>query len=376
MNKNYRFAKNTTNSFFGHFLYEPLIPEGHFVRQARKLINWDRFTFICMKWYQGKGKVGRPPYEPAMMLRMLFTSYLYNISERQVEEMVKFNMLWKYFVGLGMNEEAPDHSSLTKFKNRLIAGGNQRAYDNLLKEILRQASQLGIKFGQVQVVDSVHVTANVNPDKDQQRQKQGKPPRDPDARWGVKKAKKVKDEKGQERKIPLYFYGYKSHVSLNAKNRLVTSLKTTPGNKYDGHELPALVQKDEKLKLNKLLPKKRIYTADKAYDDGDNHQLLKEGKLGDAICLNDYRTKKKNPNKEPWLKLKQSTTYQRAIKQRYKIEQTFAIKKNGHGLRRCRYLGAKRFNLQAQLTAITYNLTVVVASLTGHTLKGYAWCHT
>ena len=69
MNKNYRFAKTTTNSFFGHFLYETLISKDHFVCKAKKLIDWNHFTAICMQWYQGKGETGRPPYEPSMMLK-------------------------------------------------------------------------------------------------------------------------------------------------------------------------------------------------------------------------------------------------------------------------------------------------------------------
>lgn len=365
-----RFAKVTTSSFFGHFLYDQIIPPNHFVRQAKKMIDWEKFTNTCLHWYRGSGQTGRPPHNPAVMLRMLFAFYLYNISERQTEEAVNYNLALKYFVGLGVDQAAPDHSSLTVFKERLIFGGGQKAYDALLKEILTQAAKQGIQFGQVQVVDSVHTLANVNFDKDQRRQKGGRLPRDPDARWGAKGHKKIKDEKGQIKKVTDYFNGYKSHVSLNAQSRLITAVKTTAGNRHDGQEFRTVLQKDEKLKS--VLPQKRTYAADRAYDDGDNHFLLKTKQLNDAICLNDYRTKKKNPNKEPWLKLKNSPTYQTALKERYKIEQVFGLKKQSHGLRRCRYLGAVKFNLQAHLTAIVYNLTVVAACLTGYTLRGYA----
>jgi hypothetical protein len=46
------------------------------------------------------------------------------------------------------------------------------------------ALRSGIRFGAIQIVDSVHSIANVNTDKDQNRQGKGKGPRDPDARWG------------------------------------------------------------------------------------------------------------------------------------------------------------------------------------------------
>lgn len=374
MELKHKCKKHTTNSFFGEFLYEQVLPKNHFLVKAKQIIDWDRFSGICFQWYRWSGKDGRAPYNPAMMLRILFLCYLYNLSERQIEERVNLDISFKYFVGLGIDERPPDHSSLTYFKNRLLKGGGGRAYENLLKEILEQATLRGIKFGQIQIIDSVHTIANVNPNKDESKRKDKKPPRDPDASWGVKRDKKVKDENGRERKVPEYFYGYKSHVSLNAKTHLVTSLETTPGNRYDGHHLESLVGKDSN--LGKLLPQKKSYTADKGYDSIDNHQFLGDNQLGDAICLNNYRTKKKNGNKEIWLKLQQSKTYQKGLKERYKIEQAFGIKKNNHGLRRCRYLGAEKFNLQAHLTAIAYNLAVVVASLTGHTLKGYARCNT
>jgi aromatic ring-cleaving dioxygenase len=74
-------------------------------------------------------------------------------------------------------------------------------------------------------------------------------------------------------------------VSLNAASGLITSLGVTPGNAYDGHLLPKLVEND----LAQLLPVD-IVTGDRAYDDSDNHVWLWEQGLHSAIRLNDYRT--------------------------------------------------------------------------------------
>ena len=54
------------------------------------------------------------------------------------------------------------------------------------------AVESGIHFGSIQIVDSVHSIANVNTAKDQARQKRGKEPHDPDAKWGAKHKRKVK----------------------------------------------------------------------------------------------------------------------------------------------------------------------------------------
>ncbi|NIT60216.1 MAG: hypothetical protein GWN00_29620, partial [Aliifodinibius sp.] len=66
---------------------------------------------------------GRPPFEPALLLKMEMIAYLYNLSERQVEAYVNDNLSAKYFVGLAVDQKAPDHSTLTKFRKRLIEQG-------------------------------------------------------------------------------------------------------------------------------------------------------------------------------------------------------------------------------------------------------------
>lgn len=368
MNK-VRFKKHTTGSFFGSFLYEQIIPKNHFLVKAKEIIDWERFTARCIRWYKGSGEIGRPPYEPSVMLRMLFVSYLYNLSERQVEERANLDLAFKYFVGLGVDEVPPDHSSLTYFKERLLKGGGKSAFDELLREILVQAKEKEIKFGSIQIVDSVHTIADVNTDKDKKRKdKSQKPPRDPDASWGVKHQRRIKDpETGQTIKQTQYFHGYKAHTSLNVHPGLITAVKSTTGKENDGKQLPILIKKDRFTPL----PRKRTYTGDKAYDDGDNHEILKTEKLGDALRLKITRTHKKNPHKAPWLKLLESEEYHQGLKERYKIEQKYGEAKLGHGLRRCRYLGLGKFHLQATLTAVVLNLKVVVAQITGSTLKGY-----
>jgi len=50
---------------------------------------------------------------------MLLTAFLYNLSERQVEEVAIFNLPVKCFLGLAADELAPDHSTLTAFKSRI-----------------------------------------------------------------------------------------------------------------------------------------------------------------------------------------------------------------------------------------------------------------
>ena len=355
-----RFVETGSSSFFGEYLYDQVVPAEHFLRQLKQIIKWERFTQKLIRLYKGGGVVGRPPFDPALVLKMELIAYLYNLTERQVEVYLNENLPAKYFVGLAADQSAPDHSTLTVFRERLIQRGKLKVFGEMLEEIVKIALQSGIQFGSIQIVDSVHSIANVNTDKDQKRQNKGKGPRDPDARWGVKHKRKVQTEDGKKEEQVQYFYGYKAHVSLNAENGLMTSLECTSGEAYDGHHFTSLVEHD----LEQELPLE-IYTADKAYDDGENHYNLEVRGLHSAIRLKKTRTGKKDNNKQVWFDLQKTAQYQQGLKERYKIERKFGEAKQGHGLGRCRYLGRMGFAVQAFFTAIMLNLKRMVKLLTG-----------
>lgn len=350
-------CKDTTmDSFFGHFLYEQKVPKDHFLRKLDEVIDWSRFSRRLLKYYRGKAETGQAPYNPALMLKMLLLSYLYNISERQVEVLANDSFSVACFLGLGADEKAPDHSTLSLFKERLLEGGGNRAFEGLFNEIIKIAQVKGVKFGPVQVVDSVHVIADVNVGKDRAREQKGKGSRDPDACWGAK-GKKMGGAGGKETE---YFYGYKDQVSLNAESGLVTSILPGRANEYDGHHLRKLVDKDMAKGI-----KPDIVAADRGYDDGENHYYLELLGIHSAIRLNDYRTQKKDKNREEWIEIKASPGYQQGFRERYKVERKFGEAKRWHGLGRCRYVGFLRHAVQLYLTFMVLNLKRLVKLITG-----------
>lgn len=378
-----RFKKDTQNSFFGDFLYAQILPKNHFLVKAKDAIPWERFTTKLLRYYKGGGEYGRSAYEPAKILRMLLLSYLYNISERDTEEFVTLNLAGKYFVGLGADEPAPDHTSLTTFKERIIHAVGIKGYEAVFNELLRVAMDQGISFGQIHTVDSVHTIANVNLPKDTfRKEKEGKGPRDPDARWGVKKMKRIKQADGTLREVKDSFYGYKTHVSRDTKSGLVTALTITSGETADGGEFQPLVNKDRRLGMvaeGKPVVNDGIitveggtaYTADKAYDDGDNHEFLKARNLQSAIILKDTRTtSKQKKNNALWQAFKDREIYKKATALRYMAEQPFGIAKRCHGFTRCRYLGKTRMAIQSYLTFMAINLKQIMKATTGVGFRG------
>ncbi len=89
------------------------------MRKLREIVDWEYFTKRLIKLYKGQGVVGRPPFDPAMLLKVELIAYLYKLSERQVEVFVNENLPAKYFVGLSVDGKAPDHSTLTAFREQM-----------------------------------------------------------------------------------------------------------------------------------------------------------------------------------------------------------------------------------------------------------------
>jgi transposase len=218
-----RFKELGSGSFFGDFLYERAVAEDHFLRKLEELVEWDVFTPKLVRLYRGRAKRGRPPYNPAVILKILVLSYLYDLSERQVEAYVNDSLSAKWFLGLAVDELAPDHSTLTKFKQRIERQGKEALLEELLQEVLMMAVGRGVELGSIQVVDSTHTLADENVPKDDRRQRDGRPPRDREAGW-VAKGRRRGKRGGKGNSKARYFYGYKMHTSMNAATEMVTSL--------------------------------------------------------------------------------------------------------------------------------------------------------
>jgi IS5 family transposase len=347
-------------SFFGHFVYERVVPRDHFLVKLNQVIDWDAFVDVLLPAYRGLAETGRPPYSPVLMLKMLVIAHLYNFSERQVEEAANYHLAIKEFVGLGVDECAPDHSTLSDFNRRLKEMGGWGAFEAVGDMVLQQAKGAGIKLGRIQVVDSVHTVADVDNAADRERQAQGKPPRDRQAQLVKKGVRRQTEPDGQVRQKVVQYLGYKSHVSLDAESGLITSILPTSGKAPDNEQFAKLLAHDGQVGVTA-----DVYTGDRAYDDTDLHYRLWQAGKHSAFRLNDYRTAPSNAQRDFWQRVKDTPEYEAARGERYKIERKFGEAKRWHGFGRCRYLGLLSYGIQAHLTALVLNLKRIVALLAG-----------
>jgi IS5 family transposase len=316
--------KSTQLSFYGNHIYDRVIPEGHFLKLMNRAVDLSFVNELCRQAHTTE--FGRPAYAPEMMFKILYLQFLYDISDRRVEEEVNFNLVMKWFVGLAIDERPPDSSSLTRFRERL---GEER-FASIFNRIVELARDKRLISDRLSIVDSTHVKAKVdtfkmnsNPD--------GSP--DKDARYGYKSKDKP-------------FFGYKAHTSLDSDSELITRVKTTPGNTFDGKEFPGLIE-----------GKAKMTTADKGYDSKKNHSLLKKKGITSAIIP------KKNRKSRRLKKQQMKAEIQAAQRERVKVERKFAELKRFHGLEKARYWGLGKMAIQVLMTAITCNVKRMVKLL-------------
>ena len=104
--------------FLSHAIYEARIPKNHFLRRLLKLVDWRALAAELNDCYRHRG---RPSVPPEMMLKIMILQYLYNLSDRQMEEQLRYNLSFMFFVGIAPDEEGPDHSTISRFRARVGA---------------------------------------------------------------------------------------------------------------------------------------------------------------------------------------------------------------------------------------------------------------
>lgn len=353
-----------------------------FLTRLNKEIDFDLWYEKLIEAYKGKGSLGAPSYNPVIIFKMLFLAYLFNQKEREIERAINDSISMKGFLGLALDRAAPNHSSITKFKNRLL-GYREREEKDILKEIFDEiimlAQEKGINLGHTQVIDSTHTVADVNHRKEDKRTKSKeednseKPPRDPDAKWGVKRRKTIKTSDGKKVQVNESYLGFKSHFAVDAINNLITSYKTTAMNYPDNYGFLPLLLDDIAKGVAK--PGETIYSADRAYDDGELHVWLNKYRLKDAISLKNVKEHERLDGKKIKVRWKQYTSqeaFEEGGKKRYVVERVNADCKKYHGLGRANYLGLPKMEIQTVLTAMAHNLKTLVKLFTGVGLKTYS----
>ena len=345
-----RGADEQPGSMFSYVSLEERVPPDHPLRAIRRITDRalerlsPRFGTLYINF-------GRPSIAPEKLLRALLLQALYTIrSERQLMEQLDYNLLFRWFVGLGMDDAVWAPTTFTKNRDRLLDGDIAAAFfDAVLihadsKRLLSDAhftvdgtlleswaSQKSFRSRDEEPPAGGSGNPTVNFHGQRRTNATHQSTTDPDARL-YKKARR------REARL-----GYLGHVLLEHRSGLIVRTHVTPADGY-GERDAALVM------VERVPGRHRITVAgDKAYDTRDLVAGLRAMQATPHVAAKDRYTA-----------IDARTTrhvgYMISQQKRKLVEQGFGWMKTIGGLRKLRHRGGPLVQWIFTFTAAAYNI--------------------
>jgi len=344
-----------SGSLFSYVDLEARVPEAHPLRSIRVIVN-AALTDLDAAFEAMYAPIGRPSIPPEKLLRASLLQAFYTIrSERQLMERLDFDLLFRWFVGLGIDDEVWDHSVFSKNRDRLLEAEIAAKF---LAAILTQSEVKRLLSNDHFSVDGTLVEAWASLKSFKPRSGGGEPPSAGGGRneevdfRGEKRSNKTHASttdpdamlyrKGPGMEANLCFIG---HALMENRNGLFVDARLT---KVSGHaeRLAAL----EMIEVYADRPNAITLGADKGFDAADFVMELREINVTPHIAQNTTRRSA----------IDRRTTrhrgYDMSQRIRKRIEEGFGWMKTIGGLRRVRHRGRENVAWTFTFVAAAYNL--------------------
>src|SRR3974390_2285919 len=117
-----RGSDERSGKLFSYVDLEQRVPKGHLLRAIRTIVN-EALSDLDEAFAAMYAPLGRPSIPPEKLLRASLLQAFYTVrSERQLMERLEVDLLFRWFVGLGIDDGAWDHSVFSKNRDRLVEG--------------------------------------------------------------------------------------------------------------------------------------------------------------------------------------------------------------------------------------------------------------
>jgi transposase len=349
-----RGADEQSGSMFSYVSLEARVPPDHPLRAIRRITD-RALERLSPKFGTLYINFGRPSIAPEKLLRALLLQAIYTIrSERQLMEQLDYNLLFRWFVGLGMDDAVWSPTTFTKNRDRLLDGDIASAF---FDAVLIHADTARLLSDDHFTVDGTLLEAwasqksfrprdedpppdgggnpTVNFHGQRRRNDTHQSTTDPDARL-------YKKARGREARL-----GYLGHVLMEHRSGLIVNATVTPADGY-GERDAAVVM------IGTLRGRRRItVAADKAYDTRDFVANLRAMHVTPHVAQ--YR---ESPHRASALDGRTTRHAGYAISQQKRklVEQGFGWMKTVGGLRKLRHRGGPLVTWIFTFTAAAYNI--------------------
>lgn len=188
-----------------------------------EIIPWDEWVSVIIPYYPS-GKRGRPPKGVEKMLRMYLLQVWFHLSDEGTEDAICDSYAIRKFMGINfMEEDAPDATTLLKFRRLLEEHGLNKVFFDAINRVMVETGHM-LKGGTI--VDATIINA---------------PP-------STKNAEKARDpEMHQTKKGNEWHFGMKCHIGVDAFSGLVHTIKVTPANVHDVTVASELIREDDEV---------------------------------------------------------------------------------------------------------------------------------
>ena len=339
---------------FSYISAEKRVPKDHPLRSIRTMVDVI-LKDLSPRFENLYASTGRPSIAPERLLRALLLQVLYSIrSERLLMEQLDYNLLFRWFVGLSMDDSIWDATVFSKNRDRLLEGDIARAF---FERVLVHARQQRLLSDEHFTVDGTLIEAWAgqksfkkrgsgpgsstddpgNPTVDFKGEKRTNETHqsttDPDARL-------YKKAKGQESKLC-----YLGHVMMENRNGLVVNARVT--------KATGTAEREAAVDMLGEMPAKRRITVggDKAYD---TREFIRQARALDATPHVAQNTRNRASAIDD--RTTRHTGYSVSQRKRKRVEEIFGWMKTVGMLRKTRHRGRERVSWMFTFGVAVYNL--------------------
>ena len=346
--------------FFSFKSIEDRIPQDHPIRPLKKLVD-QGLENLSRDFDRLYSKTGRPSIPPEQLLRALLLQIFFSIrSERQLVEQVEYNMMFRWFVGLNLDDDIWNHSTFTKNRDKLLEGEIAQRF---FEEILAMAKKMGLVSQEHFTVDGTIIEAwashksfqpkdSASDDDDPPKSSGGG--KNPDVDYQGQKRKNDTHESKTDPDARLYRksrrtgaqMSYLGHALMENRNGLVVDVRVT-------HAEGKAEEKAAASMLSAVKGKHRITLGgDKGYDSDEFLFGLRDMAITPHIAKNDHERRTSSIDQRTL----RHDGYHVSQRKRKLVEQIFGWGKTVGCLRKVKHRGLELVQSITTMNLTAYNL--------------------
>ena len=319
-----------------HIRFGQLDAGGDPLPKLKKLVNWERFRpeLEAVRDKERKSNAGRKPFDVVLMFKVLVLQSLYNLSDEKIEFQIRDRISFMRFLDLSLGDAAPDQKTIWLFREQLTEAG---LIKRLFEEFDAFLEEKGFSARKGQIIDASIVEApRQRNSRDENRQiKAGQSPED----WSEQKKRQKDIDARWTKKNGQNYYGYKNHIDVDVKHKLIRDYEVTPASVHDSQVFEDLLDEDNS---------SRDVWADSAYRSEDKLKELKKRKYRGHLQRKGCRHKK--------LTDREAQGNRTRSRIRSRVEHVFGVQAKRAGNLIVRAIGLVRVKAKVGLRNLAYNL--------------------